>query len=352
MGDEHDRPSLLLQAGELVEALLLKGGVPDREHLVDQDDLGLDLDRDREGEPYLHARGVVLELQIHELLELREGHDLVEAPLGLLARQAEHDRVDDHVVARRELRVEPHAELDERRQPAVDLDLSAIGLVDACEAFQQRALAAPVSSDDPEELTGGDLDADILNRVKNARAARPERVQHPLLERVGPLAGQAEALAHARKRDRHGRARSPPSGGQTKNRQGPRPRPTRSGDRQVRPAAPSRGLCDTYALMTTHRLDYGVQICGIATIGPAVMLRYSSPSRRAIRRQRRELLALGVGHRRRRKGAGGGPSAADVPVRPISLRSFTPPSRQAGRSAQRRLAGGCGVRDQSPGLQP
>ncbi len=123
---------------------------------------------------------------------------LVEAPLGLLSRQAEHDRVDDHVVARGELRVEPHAELDERRQSAVDRDLSAIGLIDAGEALQQGALAAPVSSDDPEELTGGDLDADILNRVQHARPARPERVQHALLERVGPLAWQAEALAHAR----------------------------------------------------------------------------------------------------------------------------------------------------------
>ncbi len=46
------RPSSL-EPVELVEALLLEGGVADREHLVDQQDLGVDLDRDREGEPHV-----------------------------------------------------------------------------------------------------------------------------------------------------------------------------------------------------------------------------------------------------------------------------------------------------------
>jgi hypothetical protein len=243
MSDEHDRPSLLFQPRELVEALLLKGGVPDREDLVDQDDLGLDLDRDGEGEPDLHTRGVVLQLQVHELLELREGDDLVEAGFGLLPRQAEHDRVDDHVVACGEFRVEPHAELDERRQAAVDRNLATIGLIDAGEAFQESALTASVSPDDPEELSGGNLDADILNRVQNARPARPERVQHPFLKRLGPLAGQPEALADTRKRDRRGCARSQPRAGERRSVKDP--------------------------VMPAHRPDYGVQICGIATTGRA-----------------------------------------------------------------------------------
>ena len=77
------RPSRA-QPRELVEAFLLEGGVADREHLVDQQDVGVDLDRDREGEPDVHPRGVVLELEVHEILELREREDVVEA-LGRLA---------------------------------------------------------------------------------------------------------------------------------------------------------------------------------------------------------------------------------------------------------------------------
>ena len=62
MRDEHDRSPLVAQPIEDVEALLLEGGVADREHLVDQQDVGVHLDRHREGQTHVHARGVVLEL--------------------------------------------------------------------------------------------------------------------------------------------------------------------------------------------------------------------------------------------------------------------------------------------------
>ena len=68
-----------LEPRELVEALLLERGVADREHLVDEQDVGIDLDSNREREPDLHPRGVVLELEVDELLELGERDDLVEA---------------------------------------------------------------------------------------------------------------------------------------------------------------------------------------------------------------------------------------------------------------------------------
>ena len=57
--------------------------------------------------------------------------------------------------SRRHVRVEPDAELDERRQPAPAPDV-ALGPVDARQALQQRALAAAVAAGDPEELTGLD----------------------------------------------------------------------------------------------------------------------------------------------------------------------------------------------------
>ena len=68
----------ILQPGELVEALLLERGVAYRQHLVDQQDLRVDLDRDGERQPDVHPRGEVLELEVHELLELGERDDVVE----------------------------------------------------------------------------------------------------------------------------------------------------------------------------------------------------------------------------------------------------------------------------------
>ena len=120
VGHVEDRAVLGLHALELVEALLLEGGVAYRQHLVDEQHLGVDLDRDREPEPHAHARRVVLQLQVHELLELGERDDLVEAIARLAPREAEHDRVDHHVVARGQLGVEADAQLDERRQPPLD----------------------------------------------------------------------------------------------------------------------------------------------------------------------------------------------------------------------------------------
>ncbi len=72
VGYEHDRAPLVAHAVEDVEALLREGGVADREHLVDEQDVGVDLDRDREGQPHVHARGVVLELQLLELAQFGE----------------------------------------------------------------------------------------------------------------------------------------------------------------------------------------------------------------------------------------------------------------------------------------
>ena len=182
-----------LQRRERVEALLLEGGVADGEHLVDEQDVRVGLDRDREGEPDVHPRRVVLELEVHELLELGERDDVVEALARLAARQPEHDRVDDHVLARGQLRVEADAELDERREAAVHLHVAAVDLVDARQALEQRALAGAVAADDAEELALRDHRGSRRRRRAARRTSGCERMQRPLLERHVLLVGEAEA---------------------------------------------------------------------------------------------------------------------------------------------------------------
>src|SRR5947209_4083346 len=59
----------------------------------------------------------------------------------LAGGEAHHDSVDNHVVERREVEVEAHPQLDERREPAVAPDVSVAG-IDACHALQQCAFAA------------------------------------------------------------------------------------------------------------------------------------------------------------------------------------------------------------------
>ena len=69
----------LAEALERGEALLLEALVADREHLVEQEDVEVDLDRDRVGEPHLHPGREVLQLLVDEALELGERDDVVEA---------------------------------------------------------------------------------------------------------------------------------------------------------------------------------------------------------------------------------------------------------------------------------
>ena len=73
VGDDHDRAALGLEGLDLVDALPLEGLVADGEDLVDEEDLRVDVDGHGEAEPDVHARRVVLDRRVDELLQLGEG---------------------------------------------------------------------------------------------------------------------------------------------------------------------------------------------------------------------------------------------------------------------------------------
>ncbi len=195
VGDEDDGAVLVAQTIELVEALLLEGGVADREHLVDR--AGCSASTwiiTAKARPHEHARAVVLDLQRLELAQLGEVDDRCRSVCAPRGGEAEHRAVDQHVVARRQVVVEADAQLDERRQAPVDVDPARVDAVDAGHALQQRALARSVAADDPEELAVADVEGDVLERDELVEAAAAEGVERGLLERVDPLGRHAERL--------------------------------------------------------------------------------------------------------------------------------------------------------------
>ena len=99
--------------------------VADRQHFVDEQHVGVDVDGHGEAEAHVHARRVGLDRRVDEVLQLGELDDLVEALLDLLLREAEHDAVDEDVLAAGDLGVEAGAQLDQRRDAAVDRDAAA-----------------------------------------------------------------------------------------------------------------------------------------------------------------------------------------------------------------------------------
>jgi hypothetical protein len=181
---------------EDIGALLGKGSVPHREYLVDQHDVGIGLDHDREGEADHHSAGVVLQLEVDELVELGELQHRGQPARRLPAGEPHHHAVERHVLPRCELRVEADPQLDERRQPARDGDRAAIGAVDAGQDLQQRALARAVAAHDPEELALVDVKGDAAERVQLTGGDPRERMDDSLLERVDLAVGNVERLAH------------------------------------------------------------------------------------------------------------------------------------------------------------
>ena len=86
--DEHGHAVFLDKLADAVFAFLLEHEVANRKHLVHYEDLGDDHRGDGERDARHHARGIVLERHVEELLDLGELHDLVEMIVDELLRIA------------------------------------------------------------------------------------------------------------------------------------------------------------------------------------------------------------------------------------------------------------------------
>jgi len=87
---EQHRPSFALPyVAHLAQALVLERLVADGEHLVHEQDVGIDVDRDREAQPDVHAGRVVLHRLIDEFGQLGELDDRLHRRIGLQPAEPE-----------------------------------------------------------------------------------------------------------------------------------------------------------------------------------------------------------------------------------------------------------------------
>ena len=98
MRDKEDRLAATPELGKLVEALVGEAFVSHGQHFVDKQDVRIDVHGDGEPEAHVHARRVRLHRRVDERRELGKLDNLVEPPLNLGLRQAEHDAVDEDVL--------------------------------------------------------------------------------------------------------------------------------------------------------------------------------------------------------------------------------------------------------------
>ncbi len=146
------------------EAAPLELRVADREHLVHEQDLRLQVRRDGEREPHVHPARVALDGRVHEALDAGEVDDRVEALLDLAALHAEDRAVQVDVLAARELGMEAGPDLEQAAHAAADLDAAARGRRDPRQHLEERRLARAVPTDDSEHLALLDVERDVPER--------------------------------------------------------------------------------------------------------------------------------------------------------------------------------------------
>ena len=119
---DQDRPRLGAELAHLPERLAPEARVADRQRLVDQEDVGLHVDGDREREPAVHPGRVRAHRHVHELAKLGELRDLLVLRGHLLAGQTGRQAAEDDVVPTGEPSVEADAEREQRAHAPVHLD--------------------------------------------------------------------------------------------------------------------------------------------------------------------------------------------------------------------------------------
>ncbi len=200
--DEDDRPAALAELRDAAEALALELLVPDREHLVEQQGVGLQERCDGEAEAHVHPGGVGAHGAVDGMLQLGEGDDLVEARGDLRAAQPLDRSVQEDVLAPGEVGVEAGAELEQAAQTPAGGDGAGGRPDDPGHDPQQRRLARAVSPDERHRLPRGDLERDVAKRP-HLLASAPPPAHEQLLQRLRVARAHREA---ARDRDHGDRA--------------------------------------------------------------------------------------------------------------------------------------------------
>src|SRR5581483_6678478 len=202
LADEQNRAAAGCHLLDLSEALLLEGVVSDGEHLVDDQDLRLEVGGDREGQAHVHPARVALDRRVDETLDLCEADDLVELPEHLTLPHPEHRAVEEDVLAPGEVGVEARADLDQRPHAPLYVDVALGGLRDPGQDLQQRALAGAVPPDEAHDFSLRDFEGDVLQRPdvvarRRTRTEAPERPLHRIPDdlRQSTLNGRAELVA-------------------------------------------------------------------------------------------------------------------------------------------------------------
>ena len=171
--------------------LLQEVGVDGSDTLVEQQDLRVDARHHTHGEPHPHAGGVGAQRHRKVFAQFGELGDLVDLGGHLLAGLAQEQAADDDVLEPGDLRVHPHAKVENRCDAAPYGRRAAGGLVDAGQQPQQRRFPRTVVSDQAHPVAHPQLQRDVPQRLDDddilgvAPDGAPGLAEERLLQRAG-----------------------------------------------------------------------------------------------------------------------------------------------------------------------
>ena len=198
---EENGAPLRLKLLHAVEALLLKHLVADGQHLVDQQDVRVDVDGDGETKAYEHAGRVVLHLAVDGVFELGERNDVVEPAGDFTLGDAKERRVDEDVLAPGEIGVKPAPSSSSDAMRPRTRHLAGGRQQDSRDALEQRRLARAVVTQHPQRLALLNGEVELLQCPQVAVTLAP-KVNEAVLQRADRILHDAEPLGDPLRFDR------------------------------------------------------------------------------------------------------------------------------------------------------
>ena len=193
VGDEHERRAGGDLLGDARLALALEGLVADREHLVDQQHVGVEVRGDREAEAQEHARGVRRDRRVDEVAELGERDDRLQALLDLLLDCSPCSAPLRKMFSRPEKsRPKPAPSSSWATIWPPQRDAAGVQRHDPRQHAQRRGLAGAVAADHADGLARLDAQRDVAQRLHRRRAAGALAADQHLLQRAAAVGLDAE----------------------------------------------------------------------------------------------------------------------------------------------------------------
>ena len=184
-------------------AFRLEALVADRERLVHEEDVGLDVGGDGKGQPRRHAGRIGPDRRVDELRQLGPGDDAGQSPAHLFPRKPKERSLEQDVLYSRQLAVESQAELQERRDPSGHDDAAPCRIEHARDHLEESGLAGPVAADDSQRLARLDGQIEIAQSFDLVEDHQPlDLADRVLLDRPDPLPRDPVAQGDALEPDR------------------------------------------------------------------------------------------------------------------------------------------------------